>query len=39
MEIFETKAIITAMKEEADYIIENFNLQLKKELKNIKIYE
>lgn len=39
MEILETKAIITAMKEEAEYIITNFNLQLKKEFKNIKIYE
>ena len=34
-----TKAIITAMKEEADLIIKKFDLKLVKELKNISIYE
>jgi len=34
-----TKAIITAMKEEADHIIKRFNLKEVKTLKNIKIYE
>lgn len=32
-------AIITAMKEEADHIIIQYNLQKVKELKNMKIYE
>jgi len=34
-----TKAIMTAMKEEADLIIKKFDLKLVKELKNISIYE
>lgn len=32
-------AIITAMKEEADHIINNYNLEKVKELKHMKIYE
>jgi hypothetical protein len=32
-------AIITAMKEEADYIIDSYNLKKIKELKHMKIYE
>lgn len=39
MEVFETKAIITAMKEEAEHIISKYNLSVKKEFQNIKIYE
>lgn len=34
-----TKAIITAMKEEAELIIKKFNLKETKSLKNIKIFE
>jgi hypothetical protein len=34
-----TKAIITAMKEEADLIIKKFDLKEVKKLKNITIYE
>jgi hypothetical protein len=34
-----TKAIVTAMKEEAELIIEKFNLKEVKSLNNIKIYE
>jgi hypothetical protein len=34
-----TKAIITAMKEEADLIIKKFGLKETKSLKNIKIFE
>ncbi len=34
-----TKAIITAMREEADIIIKRFNLKLEKKLKNLEIYE
>jgi hypothetical protein len=34
-----TKAIITAMKEEADIIINRFNLKETKKLKTLTIYE
>jgi hypothetical protein len=34
-----TKAIVTAMKEEADLIIKKFDLKETKSLKNIKIFE
>jgi hypothetical protein len=34
-----TKAIITAMKEEAELIIKKFNLKETKSLRNIKIFE
>ena len=34
-----TKAIITAMKEEAEVIIKKFNLKETKSLRNIKIFE
>ena len=33
-----TKAIVTAMKEEADLIIKKFNLKEVKKLKNISIW-
>lgn len=39
MEQIITKAIITAMKEEAEHIINRYSLNLVKEFKNIKIYE
>jgi|GEM_PF-1230891 hypothetical protein len=34
-----TKAIITAMKEEAEIIIKKFDLKKTNKLKNIKIFE
>jgi hypothetical protein len=39
MEILVTKAIITAMKEEAEHIINRYSLTLKKEFNTLKIYE
>lgn len=39
MEIMVTKAIITAMKEEAEHIINRYELTLKKEFSTLKIYE
>jgi hypothetical protein len=38
MNIF-TKAIITAMREEADIIIKRFDLKLIKKFKTLEIYE
>lgn len=38
-EMYLTKAIVTAMKEEADLIIKKFDLKEVKTLKNIKIFE
>lgn len=38
-EMYLTKAIVTAMKEEADLIIKKFDLKEVKSLKNIKIFE
>ncbi len=39
MESIITKAIITAMKEEAEHIINKYSLTLKKEFNTLKIYE
>lgn len=39
IEVYLTKAIVTAMKEEADLIIKKFDLKEVKSLKNIKIFE